>query len=71
MSELKIGDVVQLKSGGPVMTIDNIGPLANSGDDRQHAWVSWFDKNEPKNGFYPISSLKKYAGRRPITVRTL
>lgn len=34
MSELKIGDVVQLKSGGPTMTVDTL--------DAQGAHCVWF-----------------------------
>lgn len=57
MSELKIGDVVQLKSGGPLMTIDSIGELSGA----QAAWVSWFDKtHNEKSGSYPLTSLKIY-----------
>jgi uncharacterized protein YodC (DUF2158 family) len=42
MSEqLKKGDTVKLKSGGPVMTIKDIGDYANSGHD-DAALCVWF-----------------------------
>lgn len=47
------GDVVQLKSGGPIMTVAFLGV---DGDVN----VTWFDKNEPKNGRYPPAVLTKY-----------
>lgn len=41
----KAGDVVQLKSGGPLMTVTNV---SREEDDKmfgqqQTAWVTWFD----------------------------
>lgn len=37
--EVKIGDVVQLKSGGPTMTIEDI-------DDSGNVKCKWFDKDQ-------------------------
>jgi uncharacterized protein YodC (DUF2158 family) len=39
MTDLKNGDVVLLKSGGPIMTIDYISI------QREKATCIWFDKN--------------------------
>jgi len=41
----KVGDVVQLKSGGPKMTISEIQSNGN-------AWCQWFINNEPKGGSF-------------------
>ena len=70
MSELKIGDVVRLKSGGPVMTIDDIDRLTISEKDAPlYAWVSWFDsKNNPHSGNYPITSLKIYTAPKKQSI---
>ena len=38
--EIKVGDVVQLKSGGPLMTVSEI--ISNK------VKCEWFDKNEHK-----------------------
>ena len=47
-----IGDVVLLKSGGPVMTIDN-----DNGDGTY--WCQWFDKNgELKGASFKGETLK-------------
>lgn len=40
--DIKIGDVVQLKSGGPKMTVSNIGEY----HARQMVLCTWFDKKE-------------------------
>lgn len=48
MSEISVGDVVTLKSGGPAMTVSEIGQ-----NDRTQKFVAsckWFDKNEQVKG---------------------
>jgi uncharacterized protein YodC (DUF2158 family) len=50
--DIKPGDVVQLKSGGPLMTVLAV----NNGE----AFCSWFDsKSEAKQGGYPLIALMK------------
>lgn len=54
MADINVGSCVQLKSGGPHMTVNSIG------DDYGilTAYVSWFDdKNQPQKGGYPVTSL--------------
>ncbi|MDX2470212.1 MAG: DUF2158 domain-containing protein [SAR324 cluster bacterium] len=61
MSEqIKEGDVVQLKSGGPKMTVGE-GGYENNGF-RCH----WFDGSNPMDGIYAASSLEKYDKPRGI-----
>jgi uncharacterized protein YodC (DUF2158 family) len=52
----KPGDVVQLKSGGPKMTV------TQAEDDvvgTPTVWVAWFDqKGEPKEGAYPETAVQ-------------
>lgn len=52
--EIKAGDVVVLKSGGPDMTVTDIGDLYGT----QTAWCAWFDGGKPGNGTYPVASLR-------------
>jgi uncharacterized protein YodC (DUF2158 family) len=52
--EIKAGDVVQLKSGGPKMTVDEVG--VNNGVMK--AWCVWFKDDKKDHGTFPISSLK-------------
>ncbi|MFC7552645.1 YodC family protein [Pseudoroseomonas wenyumeiae] len=54
--EFSLGDVVQLKSGGPHMTISVINP-----DRRIH--TIWFVNDELKNGVFPPETLEKYVPR--------
>jgi len=40
VTEIKIGDTVRLKSGGPIMTVTDIGDPYS--DSKDHAWCTWF-----------------------------
>lgn len=53
MAQLKVGDVVQLKSGGPHMTVN--GFVGSSG---QMATCTWFEKNDHKQGNFAVDALK-------------
>lgn len=57
-SEIKAGDTVRLKSGGPLMTVTHTAQQ----DGVLKIWVAWFDGNESKSGFYPASALEKDDG---------
>ena len=57
--EIKVGDVVHLKSGGPDMTVSEIGKSGMSGTGALSAWCSWFDKGDEKKGVFPLTSLTK------------
>jgi uncharacterized protein YodC (DUF2158 family) len=59
--ELKAGDVVELKSGGPEMTISSIGDLR--GEVR--ARCDWFEGSTSKYGSFPVTSLRKVERARP------
>jgi uncharacterized protein YodC (DUF2158 family) len=47
-----LGDVVQLKSGGPTMTVNSI-------DDNEVECV-WFVKDQQQYGSFPAVVLRKY-----------
>jgi uncharacterized protein YodC (DUF2158 family) len=57
-NEFKIGDVVQLKSGGPKMTIENIGNYAFSGTKIMANCV-WFEGTKQKEGVFALETLMK------------
>jgi uncharacterized protein YodC (DUF2158 family) len=58
--EIKPGDIVQLKSGGPNMTVDEVGHSSMTETGPLRAWCSWFDKDgEEKRSDFPITSLVK------------
>jgi uncharacterized protein YodC (DUF2158 family) len=43
VSEISKGDVVQLKSGGPDMTVQALGDYTSSSDIDDGALCAWFD----------------------------
>jgi uncharacterized protein YodC (DUF2158 family) len=53
---LKLEDTVQLKSGGPEMTVETLCPDYNP----PSVYCSWFDNTKRKLGSaIPVSNLKK------------
>jgi uncharacterized protein YodC (DUF2158 family) len=59
--EIKAGSVVQLKSGGPLMTVNDVGE-DQFGGGVQKAWCDWFVQDKApwkkEQGVYPLTSLK-------------
>lgn len=59
--EIKAGSVVQLKSGGPKMTVEKVARPGMSGAE-QHAWCDWFAQDAAPwtkdQGTYPLTSLR-------------
>jgi uncharacterized protein YodC (DUF2158 family) len=51
----KVGDVVQLKSGGPLMTV--IDPGATEGG-KVVVRCAWFDERKPCFNVFPADTLK-------------
>ncbi len=41
-TEFKPGDIVQVKSGGPIMTVEKVGKTAMF--DEESVWCVWFEK---------------------------
>jgi uncharacterized protein YodC (DUF2158 family) len=52
---MKVGDVVQLKSGGPAMTIEVVTKTTEGVIVR----CVWFDSAEAKRGTFPAATLEK------------
>ena len=55
MAKYKIGDLAELKSGGPVMTVQYITP-SSTGED--HPGCQWFSGKKLESGIFSTSSLK-------------
>lgn len=54
--ELKCGDVVQLKSGGPLMTVVEIGKYGYS--EKNQAKCAWFDKTKKFEALFVPETLE-------------
>ncbi|MEQ1955199.1 YodC family protein [Mesorhizobium yinganensis] len=55
------GQVVQLKSGGPLMTVEMVGE--RYGDP--HVWCVWFDKMKKFNDTFRPEALKLVPAKAP------
>lgn len=67
MTELKKGDVVELKSGGPKMTIQDIGDYTPTGPE-EGAFCVWFEKDKRQDGVFDVLMLRKPIVPRPFVV---
>lgn len=57
MTSFKVGDVVRLKSGGPLMTVTSVGSRYEGSE--VEAWCTWFKSgNETTTEVFPFPSLK-------------
>lgn len=56
MAQFKVGDVVQLKSGGPRMTVSEV--------DSDGVTCSWFAGTDNKIGHFPADALEAYTRPR-------
>jgi len=53
----KVGDVVQLKSGGPRMTVTQIGTSAMD-DSVPFVWVAWFEGTKENTSSFVAAAVK-------------
>lgn len=62
MSSIQKGDVVQLKSGGPMMTVTEVGNYSGtySLGPKDGAKCIWFDGNKPTEQVFDVAVLAKY-----------
>ena len=60
MSDITKGDVVQLKSGGPAMTVESVGNYSGMGTGPENgAKCVWFDKDKPSSKVFDVAILEK------------
>jgi len=53
MVNFKVGDLVQVKSGGPKMTV-------NDADDSDQIQCQWFSGTKLHSGYFNANSLQKF-----------
>jgi uncharacterized protein YodC (DUF2158 family) len=54
MASFKVGDVVQLKSGGPHMTVIEAKDIEGT----PHVICSWFDHTKQEGGAFPADAVQ-------------
>lgn len=61
MDDIKEGDTVRLKSGGPTMTVISLtaGSYAGPTDPKNKAYCKWFSEGEkkPESDTFPLTAL--------------
>jgi len=57
--DLKVGDIVVLKSGGPKMTIKRIEPTKILGSENEilMGYCDWFENEQLKSKMFPLETL--------------
>jgi uncharacterized protein YodC (DUF2158 family) len=50
-----VGDTVQLKSGGPIMTLERFDTI----DGAPSGWCTWFDDSKRVQAEFTLQALKK------------
>ena len=53
-NQYKVGDVVQLKSGSPSMTVTSVGTDGGV----PTVWCSWFVSFKEEKGFFPADAVE-------------
>ena len=57
-SDINAGDIVQLRHGGPIMTVTKVAMPAF--DSKMNAWCAWSDAHgKILNGTFPLEALHK------------
>ena len=60
MAEIKKGDQVQLKSGGPIMTVQSLDDYSAAGIENGAMCVWFGDKNQPMEKVFDVETLVIY-----------
>jgi len=58
MGEIKKGDQVQLKSGGPIMTVQEVGDYTISAGIEDGALCVWFEGSKPMEKVFDRAVLE-------------
>lgn len=69
MTDFVKGDTVQLKSGGPIMTVTDVGEHQIQGS---LVWTMWFDGKKKMDDTFPPEALKKatpFGGVASVSLR--
>lgn len=61
--EIKAGDVVVLKSGGPKMTVSEVGSYGMTKGIEKGAKCTWFDKTTLKEEVFHLEAIKIFVAQ--------
>jgi uncharacterized protein YodC (DUF2158 family) len=64
MAQFKKGNVVLLKSGGPLMTIQTLGDYSHASGIEEGALCVWFDGLKRQEAVFDVDSLELYVEDR-------
>lgn len=56
----KVGDVVRLNSGGPIMTVQEV-------EGADQVFCVWFDKTKQCHGRFPLATVRAYTPPKATT----
>ncbi len=62
MAQFEKGDEVRLKSGGPVMTVQDIGDFLFGASIEDGVLCVWFEEKEVKEKVFDRTTLVKHEG---------
>ncbi len=69
MADFKKGDVVVMRSGGPKMTVADIGDYSGFGTGpKDGVKCQWFDKAKSFEEVFDAEVLKAYSAPKPFVV---
>jgi uncharacterized protein YodC (DUF2158 family) len=60
MNEFKKGDLVEVKSGSPVMTVADFGDYTSSGGPKEGVKCIWFDRGGQQEAVFDSAVLKRH-----------
>lgn len=60
MYKFKIGDVVILRSGGPLMTVHDTGDYSQSGGPKEGILCVWFNDKQKVQDVFHQDALERY-----------
>ena len=56
MISSQVGDVVRLKSGGPKMTVTEVGETMTG---EMTVWCAWFVSTKQERGSFPLGAVER------------
>ncbi|MEJ8822228.1 DUF2158 domain-containing protein [Variovorax humicola] len=65
MAKFNTGDLVKLKSGGPVMTVDSYEKMYGGDQDKPRVFCKWFAGSKAEQNFFHEQTLALHTDDAP------